>query len=1402
MKFSPVFILVLLLCIPSHSQTTFFIKYKSIVNPSVISDNLSKQKLSKSVDPNVQSLPKFSIDHFAKGILKENDVLGRIVKVTFYDEINEELLNQILSSDNDIEYIQKSVTYKLDYLPNDSLINEQWALNKIQAFQAWDITQGSDSVLMGLIDTGIDYFHPDLQNQIFINSGEAGFDIFGNDKRFNLIDDDQNGFIDDYRGWDFTDRVGFPFDSTAGDYLNWDNDPFDDQGHGTYIAGIASAQTNNVIGIAGAAPKIKLLNLRAFDPGGYGEEDDVAAAILYAVQMGCKVINMSFGDDAFSYVLRDVIRYAYSQNVVLVASAGNSGSDLPHYPSGYSEVICVGNSTEEDYVAGSSNFGSTIDLVAPGTAILTTSLNGTYTGIYGTSASAPFVSAAAALLLSTQNFNNEEVKHIIKSTTDDINSKGWDLKSGAGRLNIYKMLSISAAALIKFNFPTQDFATSEDNILINASILSPYFVKYNLEIGVGANPTNWVILIENGSNQTLNENIFNLNMSEYSDTIYTLRIVLNQSNGRKLEERVNFYVDRTPPLTQMISVLPAFYGDKSTPAAALYTNEPSIVKMYYRQLGETEFRFITLDGFTINNQFVKQLHYGFLPKDLVVQNSTYEIYFVAENLVGLKTTVKNQNNYFLIGTNFNAAFVDEYLLPYSLPGGSIFDKSLNIFSNDYTDLILRANSNPSVSSIYHFSNNSFQLLDSLNDKLVKDFGDFNNNGLTDLLTFFVRDGFIDEQISVYSTKFNQKYFNTGGKFWPIMAVDIDDNGTTEILSVESDTTIQVWNVKDNLDLMLHRTLKNFTPYGYGNNIINSPNAVIADIDNDGIKELWMVDEDGDIFSYNIEINNQFIENKVIQTEFYGSSAYLSSGDFNGDGVDDLAVLLKSIEDFDIMPYYRLVIFSLVNNELNILFDNAFIDPSSEFGNNFRKAENSIKLFDLDNDNKDELILFTFPYSYIFKYESTGSKIISYKENINSNSIFIADLNKNGIFEIAFPYSNKIEFIEFDLSSSVTVPNNLAGYSISANKIQLSWNGNDDKYLIYRGNEKSNLALLDSTTQNSIIDSTVTNNKTYYFAVQSYSGSEQKTSGLSQIIEIYSHEPSKAKTVISNSTKSLIITFSDRIKTTIENLNSFEVPGIGTPNSVSPSNQFSYLLSFNNEFIPGSYKLVINDLRDYYNSPIKTDTIEFFVNPVNEQNYFYITSFQILSPYKIKIAFNFEVDELSAKNFENYSFQPENKVTSVQIDPVDKKIIYLDLINQKPVGSIGKEYVLRIKNLLSDENSGKLRITEGAGSYIVLTSFAKDLSDVYVYPNPVKTGTGQKNVIFSNLPQRAKISIFSINGAHVIDIEENDGNGGLEFNLVDKDGNELSTGIYIYRVVQLDDKNEEGEEKLGKFAIIK
>lgn len=1405
MKFNSFFILVffVLFTIPSIAQKTYFIKYKSSVPTYSIDEKLKQQKFSKVAESKTASLPKFNIEHFAKGMGKKDEALNRIIKVSFSDNVDETSLIQILSNDPEIEYVQKSTTYKLDIIPNDSLISEQWALNKIKAFDAWNISEGSDTVLLGIIDTGIDYNHPDLKNQIFINQGEIGIDINGKDKRSNGIDDDGNGFVDDYRGWDFTDRVGFPFDSTGGDYLNWDNDPYDDQGHGTYISGIAAAQSNNLIGIAGTAPKIKILNLRAFDPGGFGEEDDVAAAILYAVKMGCKVINMSFGDDAFSYVLRDVIRYAYSQNVVLVASAGNSGLDTPHYPSGYSEVICVGNSTEQDYVAGSSNFGSTIDLVAPGSSIITTAKNSSYASISGTSASAPFVSAAASLILSKHSFTNEEIKQILKSTSDDIGELGWDLKSGAGRLNLFKALTVTAPASIKFNYPTQDYATLDNNIPISVTILSPYFISFNLEVGTGLNPDEWTTLLGNRKSQVFEEEIFNLNTANFKDTSYTLRLIVFQNNGRTAEERVNIHIDRTPPLTELVTLIPSFYGDKSVPLAAIYTDDPSIVRMFYRKTGDVNFNFVTLDGFTTNNQFVKQLHYGFIPKDLTVQNTQYEIYFEAENLVGLKTVVKNNGNNFVVSTFFNSELSSENILPCSLPAGDMYENPMNITSDQFSDVSLREGKD---SHLYNFNNDSFTLIDTLDSQYVKDFGDFNNNGLTDLLTFLSYDGFIDEQSSQFSSTFIQKYSvvsqNGEVRFWPIMAKDVDSDGIVEVFSLRDLNRVEVWDVQSNLSLKIVDTLRNFTPVGFGNNRINSPGAAIADMDGNGINEFWMVDEDGDIFSYNIETDNKFtINNNFIRTGFLGSSSYITSGDYNGDGKAELAVLLHSVDQIDIAPFYRLIVFNISDSTTNILYDQAFFDASTEFSGAFRKTANSLRFADINNDNKDELLLFVFPYAYIFQNDLTENKIIAYKENINSNSVFVADLNQNGVLEVAFPYSNKIEFSEFATSNYVGTPHNLSGYSISSTTVQLSWISESPKFYIYKGLDRNNLVLIDSTSVPTFYDTDVTLDSTYYYAIKAYDSSKpEPLSGLSNIVEVYSHTPAKPIEALSNSNRSVIVKFSEKMKNTIENLQSFEIAGIGYPNSVTANDQYSYLLSFNSNLPEGEQKVIIKNIKDFYNSPIISDTLNFIVLPKPTEQEFFISSFKVLDSYKIKIQFNLNVDALSAIKTDNYIFNPDNKVTSVSIDPNDSKTIYLDLRNQKPIGSIGKEYVLRISNLFSDLTSGSVPITAGAGSYIVLSSFAKDLSDVYVYPNPTKEGA--EKITFANLPQHAKITIWTVDGNLVNEVEETDGNGGVDFDLRDNQGRVLSSGIYFYRIVQLDEQSNEGEEKLGKFAVIR
>jgi subtilisin family serine protease len=1407
MKYNFLFsLLIIVFCSSLYAQNIYFIKYKSSVpkeeiESKVVGDQFIPSGVQLQVDAELED-----VSYLAKGIVKEDDVLGRIVKLTFRDDIDESAILQLQNIDASIEYIQKAAEYKLDFIPNDSLISEQWSLEKIRAFDAWEKTQGSDTVLLGVIDTGIDYDHPDLKNKIYQNPGETGLDNQGNDKRSNNIDDDNNGFVDDYRGWDFTDRVGFPFDTSGGDYLYWDNDPKDENGHGSFIAGITGAQTINLTGIAGAAPNIKLVNLRAFDPAGYGEEDDVAAAILYAVQIGVKVLNMSFGDNAFSLVLKDVIQFAYSRNMVLVGSAGNSGSPNPHYPSGYSEVICVGNSTIEDFVASNSNYGSTLDMVAPGTQILTTAINNNYSTINGTSASTPHVAATAALILSIQNFTNEEVKQILKSTTDDIGEPGWDIRSGAGRLNMFKALTVVAPSVIKFNHPRQDFATLDDTLIINGTVLSGLFSHYNLSYGKGLNPNDWTLLIENGLNQISNENIYTLGLSNLPDTVYCLRLVVLLTNGRTLEERVNFFINRTPPVAELVSIGPAFYGDKTTILAAMATDEPTVTRMYYRRLGVTDFNFVTLDGFTINNQFVKYLHYGFIPKQLVEQNSAYEVYFEAENLVGLKTIVNNNGQNYSIVTNYDAEYAAETMMPFFLPAGSLFEDAVSITSNDFNEIYLRELSNSRVSSLYKLNINSFEFIDTLSDRIVRDFGDFNKNGLIDLLTYFVRDGFIYEQQTQNSSNFTQKFSDETGTFWPVMAEDIDGDNITEIVVVDSDTSVKIWEVNNDLSLSSSQNLYNFTAPYFGFNVLDSPNGVVADIDNDGTDEIWFVDVDGDIFSHNIIGPNSYQPGDIIITEFIGSSAFITAGDYNGDSVDELAVLLHSFDPFDIAPFYRLVVFNRLGGVTNVLYDQVLIDAASEFTSSFQRSENSIRFEDIDLDGQDELIVFVFPYSYIFKDFFGSDKIIYYKENINSNSIFVGDLNFNNVPEVAFPTDNGINFYEFTVSNKASTPYNLSGFSIDATTVALEWQGSADQYYIYRGTSPENLMLIDSVFVAQFTDINLNTNQYYYYAVQAFDlAKPDPYSNLSSVLDVYSHIPGEVETVTPTSSKTLTVRFTEKMSNTIENLQAFELMSEGflepvIPNSISPANQFSYLLTFRENIPIGSNQLYVNDLKDLFGSPILSDVIEFMMDSLLASPEFFISSFKILDPYTVRLDFNLDVDEISALNLSNYSFDPDNKVSSVSIGS-NKKSITLNLKGQKPIGSIGREYVLRLNNIRSSTETGNVPINEGAGSYIVLTSFANDLSEVYVYPNPVNVSKNEV-ITFANLPRYAKITIWSISGTKINEIEESDGNGGISYNLKDFNGGNISSGIYFYRIVMLDEAKDEKEEKLGKFAVIK
>ncbi len=369
----------------------------------------------------------------------------------------------------EVEYAELNYMVSINAEPNDPLFSIQWPLNNtgqdypesgrhndppgtpdsdIDAPEAWELHTDSSEVVIAVVDTGVDYNHRDLKNNIWVNqiewAGMAG------------VDDDENGYVDDINGYDF---------------INDDVDPIDDHGHGTHCAGVIAAQGNNNLDISGVCWNGWIMGIKFLGPGGSGDEADAARAIYYAVNNGADVISNSWGGSGDSETLRQAIEYAHSQGVVLVAAAGNDDSIVAHFPAYYEQVIAIAATDSNDDKASFSNYGYWVDLAAPGVDILSLRAAGTYMGkLYdsyttiasGTSMACPHVAGACGYLLSVNPLlTNDQVRDVLMQSADPI---APGICASDGRLNLHNAL-LSAA-------PSNGVIDIENDVYSCSSVIS------------------------------------------------------------------------------------------------------------------------------------------------------------------------------------------------------------------------------------------------------------------------------------------------------------------------------------------------------------------------------------------------------------------------------------------------------------------------------------------------------------------------------------------------------------------------------------------------------------------------------------------------------------------------------------------------------------------------------------------------------------------------------------------------------------------------------------------------------------------------------------------------------------------------------------------------------------------
>jgi len=344
-----------------------------------------------------------------------------------------------------VEYVEPNLILKADFTPNDSFFigRQQWYYNQIGATKAWDTEKGDPSVIVAVLDTGVDVTHPDLSPNIWTNPGE----IAGNG-----VDDDGNGCVDDVHGCNFVD------DSPSCTYLlpAPNNHMDDDAGHGTFASGVVAAKGNNQIGVSGVAPNVTIMPVKVLDCQGMGTASAAAEGIIYAAKEGARVINMSFGAEGGSAADLQTISAAIDEahdryGVVVVAAAGNSNRGIVSFPARYGKVIAVSASDhlKPDTKAPFSSWGPEVAVTAPGVDIASTlptrfcglewscfGSNQPYALGSGTSFSTPLVSGAAALILSKGPMSPDQVKNRLMKTALDLPDGIYPHWDGAGRIQI------------------------------------------------------------------------------------------------------------------------------------------------------------------------------------------------------------------------------------------------------------------------------------------------------------------------------------------------------------------------------------------------------------------------------------------------------------------------------------------------------------------------------------------------------------------------------------------------------------------------------------------------------------------------------------------------------------------------------------------------------------------------------------------------------------------------------------------------------------------------------------------------------------------------------------------------------------------------------------------------------
>ena len=871
--------------------------------------------------------------------------------------------------------------------PNDPNYVEQWNLSVLNMPQAWDIERGKPQVTVAVVDSGIATRHPEFRSQLWENVGEIPR---------NGIDDDGNGYVDDRNGWDFSDAPTLP---GSGDWTVRDNDPEDETGHGTHVSGIIAAATNNRLGIAGIAPNCHLMTVRAgftYGGGAYLQNDDLAAAIVYAADNGARVINMSWGDTVRAFIIEDAIEYAYHRGCVLVAAAGNSAAVGSYYPAALKSVISVAGLGQENQLYGSSNFGATIDIAAPGEEILSTALNGEYQKRDGTSMAAAHVSGVAALVLSASPHDtNIEIQEKLTATAKPLFVTEL---VGAGSLDAYAALAETATSLIAKIDAQRTLQRTLSEIEIIGSAGGAEFSEYWLEYGIGEVPDLWYPLGTVQTEPKFNTCLHKWDTSTLAEGGYTLRLSVKSENEDIKRAKVVVNVSRKESLIVRHEAQPWLAGNRFDSVVMWETEALTTGKIEVFDANGNVDR-------TLHSDAENLLHFVNI-SDLGVPPGTYLYRLVLQDSVGHLQIDDNNGRLYRIEVNDTPIHVSHLSQVASIGSGlHAIVSPVDINGNGQLELFAVEMGTGTAQILEIADNGTYQQIFSYTESLWPwASADTDNDGLIEILCNASGATFLLEQPTQGEFPTERVWEARG--HWSRTIADVDADGRPEIFARDDVTNaISVYEAVSDDDYQIVATLE--SPV-WGNNGI-SPNFATGDFDGDGRTEILAGDNDGYVFIHEAIGNNQY-EQTWISRLSEGTPQLFAAEDMDGDGNDEFAICAKTgtqvgTTELDIRYHHWLL--TIFRSEGDDIYSAVWTQRIRDVWD----GGNGMTIADVNNDGRNELCIAAQPNFYLVRYDGRDYQPIWHHTATSTFNPIVVDLNGDGAKALLFNSNNALSIFE-------------------------------------------------------------------------------------------------------------------------------------------------------------------------------------------------------------------------------------------------------------------------------------------------------------------------------------------------------------------------------------------------------